>query len=166
MNLLPTKQKVSVDTWIKLGTYIAGGIAVAYGVKKVLDYFKPERKRQESESKQIQTELEESEKKQKATYPKSVYSGWADAIATAIYGFGTYNDVIVNIFYKLQNNTDYLMLTKAWGNPTRKVYPDGSIFYIPAQNYTLPQALRDDMDISYIKKINARLKSKGIKYRI
>lgn len=164
--MTPVNSKVSVDTWIKLGTYVAGGIAVAYGVKKVLDIFKPDRKRQETEKKQIQNELEASLKKHKASYPTSVYSGWADAIATAIYGFGTYNDVIVNIFFKLKNDTDYLMLTKAWGNPTRKVYPDGSVFYIPAQNYTLPQALRDDMDISYIKKINNRLASVGIKYRV
>jgi hypothetical protein len=37
------RQKVSPDTWVKLGIWIAGGVAVAFGTKKVLDYFKPER---------------------------------------------------------------------------------------------------------------------------
>ena len=31
--------KISPDTWIKLATFVAGGVAVAFGVKKVLDYF-------------------------------------------------------------------------------------------------------------------------------
>lgn len=158
--------KVDPDTLIKLGMFIAGGVAVAFGVKKVLDYFKPERKREESESKQVITELEAEKQKQKASYPVSTYSGWASAIAQAIFGAGTDTPVIYDIFRKLKNNTDFLMLQKAWGNPKRQVYPDWFVFYSTGRKFTLSEALRDDLSASEIKKINSILASKGIKYRI
>ena len=65
MALPAQKTKISPDTWIKLGVYVAGGVAIAYGVKKVLDYFKPERKREQSESEQVKTELETEQKNKK-----------------------------------------------------------------------------------------------------
>jgi len=160
------RQKVSPDTWIKLGIWIGAGVGVAFGVKKVLDYLKPDQKRQESETKQIQSELEASKKKKPASYPASTYSGWAASIAEAIFGFGTYNDVIVNIFRQLKNDTDFLMLQKAWGNPKRQVYPDGFVFYSTGKKLELGAALREDMSNTYIKLINKILANKGIKYRI
>jgi hypothetical protein len=160
------RQKVSPDTWIKLGIYVAGGLGVAYGVKKILDFLKPEKKRNESEVKQIETELEAEKKKKAASYPPSQYASWASSIAEAIFGFGTYNDVIINIFKQLKNNTDFLMLQKAWGNPTRQIYPDGFVFYSTGKKLTLSAALRDDMATEYIKLINKILASKGITYRI
>jgi hypothetical protein len=160
------KNKVSPDTWIKLGVFIAGGVAVAFGVKKVLDYFKPEKKREESEKKDIQTELETAEKKQKATYPKSQYAAFASTIAEAIFGAGTDEAAIYSVFRQLKNDTDYLSLVKAWGSPTRQVFPNAFIFYDTGKKLTLPAALRFDMDSKECAKINAILKSKGIKYRI
>jgi len=164
--MVPGQQKVSADTWIKLGTYVAGGIAVAYGVKKVLDYFKPERQREQNEGKQQQSELEQSQAKQKASYPKSVYSAWCNVIENAIFDYGTDEEAIYDVFRKLKNNTDYLMLVNAWGSPKRQVYPDAFVFYSTGKKLTLPGALRDDMSTSEIKKINQILASKGIKYRI
>lgn len=166
MALPAQKTKISPETWIKLGVYVAGGIAIAFGVKKVLDYFKPEKKREESEKKQVETELETEQKKQKASYPASTYSGWASAIATAVFGGGTDEAAIYDIFRKLKNNTDYLMLVKAWGSPKRQVYPDWFVFYSTGFKMTLPEVLRYDMDSSEIKKINDILASKGIKYRV
>lgn len=160
------KQKVSPDTYIKLAVFVAGGVAVAFGVKKVLDYFKPERKREESESKQVITELEQEKKKNKQSYPTSTYSGWASAIAQAIFGAGTDFKTIYDIFNRLQNNTDFLMLQKAWGNPKRQVYPDWFVFYSTGRKFTLAEALRDDCSAEEIKKLNAVLKRKGIKYKI
>jgi hypothetical protein len=160
------KTKVSPDTWIKLGVYVAGGVALAFGVKKVLDYFKPDFKREESESKQVQSELEQSEKTEKQSYPDSVYSGWASAIATAVFGAGTDEAAIFDIFRKLKNNTDYLKLIKAWGSPKRQVYPDWFVFYSTGFKMTLPEVLRYDMDAGEIKTINNILANKGIKYRV
>jgi hypothetical protein len=158
--------KVSTDTWIKLGTYVAGGIAVAYGVKKVLDYFKPERKREQSETKDVANELEEAKKKSKASYPASQYSAFCGIIEVAIQDAGTDEAAIYSVFRKLKNDTDYLMLIKAWGSPKRQVYPDYILFYSFGYKMTLPQALRWDLDDKECAKVNEILKSKGIKYRI
>lgn len=166
MAALTPKQKVSPDTYVKLAVFIAGGVAVAFGVKKVLDYFKPERKREESESKQVVTELEAEKKKNAASYAPSTYSGWASAIAQAIFGAGTDFKTIYDIFNRLKNNTDFLMLQKAWGNPKRQVYPDWFVFYSTGRKFTLSEALRDDCDSNQIKKLNSVLERKGIKYKI
>ena len=163
---MATKQKIAPDTWVKLGVYIAGGVAVAFGVKKVLDYFKPDRKREQGEGKQIETELQQSEKTEKPSYPDSVYSGWASAIATAVFGGGSDEAAIFDIFRKLKNNTDYLKLVKAWGSPKRQVYPDWFVFYSTGFKMTLPEVLRYDLETSEVKFINQILASKGIKYRI
>ena len=166
MALPAQKTKVSPDTWVKLGVYIAGGVAIAFGVKKVLDYFKPDKKREESESQQVVTELETEQQKQKASFAPSTYSGWASAIAQAIFGAGTDFKTIYDIFNRLKNNTDFLMLQKAWGNPTRQVYPDWFVFYSTGRKFTLSEALRDDCTSSEIKTLNDVLQRKGIKYRV
>jgi hypothetical protein len=160
------RQKVSPDTWVKLGIWVAAGFGVAYGTKKVLDYFKPEKKRNETEQKQIETELEAEKKKKPATFAPSVYAGFASTIAEAVFGYDTDNEAIYNVFRQLKNNTDYLMLTKAWGNPTRQVFPDFFVFYDTGKKLTLPAVLRYDMTSSECAKINNILKSKGITYRI
>jgi hypothetical protein len=160
------RQKVSPDTWIKLGIWVGAGVGIAFGVKKVLDYFKPERKRDESEKKDIESELEAEAKKNKATYPKSQYAAFCSTIAEAIFGGGTDEAAIYNVFRSLKNDTDYLSLVKAWGSPTRQVFPDYFVFYSTGKKLTLPAALRYDLEPSECAKINAILKSKGIKYRI
>lgn len=159
--MLPARQKVSIDTWIKLGTYVAGGIAVAYGVKKVLDYFKPEKKQEKKEVENVESELEAEKKKSKLSYPLSQYATFANIIETAGFDVGTDEDAIYSVFRKLKNNADYLQLTKAWGSPNRKIYDWGFGY-----NLTLAQYIRWEMSDSEAKKINAILKSKGIKYRV
>jgi hypothetical protein len=160
------KQKVSPDTWVKLAIWVGAGVGVAFGVKTVLDYFKPERKRDESEKKDIESELEAESKKNKASYPKSQYAAFCSTIAEAIFGGGTDEAAIYNVFRSLKNDTDYLSLVKAWGSPTRQVFPDYFVFYSTGKKLSLPAALRYDMDSSECARINAILKSKGIKYRI
>jgi hypothetical protein len=165
MALPAKKQKVSPDTWIKLGIWIGAGVGVAFGVKKVLDYFKPEKKREESENKQVQSELEAEKKKKPATFAPSTYSGWASAIAEAIFGYGADFKVVYDIVNRLQNNTDFLMLQKAWGNPTRLVFPTWFVFYDTGRQYTLQQAIRAQYSSDQVKKLNSVLIRKGIKYR-
>jgi hypothetical protein len=163
---MATKQKISPDTWVKLGVYVAGGIAVAFGVKKVLDYFKPERKRDETDKKLIESELDAEKKKNKPTYAASVYNGFASTIAEAIFGAGSDEGAIFDVFRQLKNNTDYLYLLKAWGSPTRQVFPDFFVFYDTGKKLTLQAALRYDLDASECQRINNILKNNGITYRI
>jgi hypothetical protein len=155
------KTKVSPDTWIKLGVYVAGGVAIAFGVKKVLDYFKPARKREESEQKVITGELETETKTTPLSYPQSQYATFADIIETAGFDLGTDEDAIYTVFRSLKNNADYLALSNAWGKPTRKVYDFGFGY-----DMTLPQYLRWEMSDTEVGRINSILKSKNIKYRV
>ena len=157
----PAKNKIKPDTWIKLGVFVAGGIAVAFGVKKVLDYFKPERKREESEQKTVTNELEEAKKKNALSYPQSQYANFANIIETAGFDVGTDEAAIYSVFRNLKNDADYLALTSAWGKPTRKIYDFGFGY-----NLTLPQYIRWEMNAKEAAKVNAILKSKKIKYRV
>jgi hypothetical protein len=157
----PVKNKIAPDTWIKLGVFIAGGVAVAFGVKKVLDYFKPERKREESEQKTTTSELDEAKKKTPLTYPQSQYANFANIIETAGFDLGTDEAAIYSVFRNLRNDADYLALATAWGKPTRKIYDFGMGY-----NVTLPQYIRWEMNAKEAAKVNAILKSKNIKYRV
>jgi hypothetical protein len=161
MALPAQKTKVSPETWVKLGVYIAGGVAIAFGVKKVLDYFKPERKREESEQKVVTGELETETKATPLSYPVSQYATFANIIETAGFDIGTDEDAIYTVFRSLKNNADYLALSNAWGKPTRKVYDFGFGY-----NMTLPQYLRWEMSDTEVSRINSILKSKNIKYRV
>lgn len=163
---MATRQKVSPDTWIKLGIYIAGGIGVAFGVKYVLDFFKPNKKLEDKNKKDVKNELDAAKKKKAQTYPNSVYAGFASTIAEAIFGAGSDESAIYDVFRQLKSDTDYLLLIEAWGSPTRQVFPDFFVFYDTGKKLTLPAALRYDLDTSEVKKINNILASKGIKYRI
>jgi hypothetical protein len=155
------KTKISQDTWLKLGVYVAGGIAIAFGVKKVLDYFKPERKREEGEQKVITGELDTETKATPLSYPASQYATFANIIETAGFDIGTDEDAIYTVFRSLKNNADYLALSNAWGKPTRKIY-DFGIGY----NVTLPQYIRWEMNDTEVNRINSILQSKNIKYRV
>jgi len=127
---------------------------------------KDEKKRNEQETKNIDSELEEAKKKNKLSYPLSQYQTFAKVIDTAGFGAGTDEQAIYSVFKKLNNNADYLQLLKAWGNPNRQVYPDYFLFYSTGYKMTLPQYLRDDMSNDEIKVINNILAAKGITYRI
>jgi len=128
------RQKVSPDTWIKLGIWIGAGVGVAFGVKKVLDLIKPERKRDESEKKDVESELEAESKKNKASYPKSQYAAFASTIAEAIFGGGTDEAAIYAVFRALKNDTDYLSLVKAWDHQRGKFSPTILFFTALAKN--------------------------------
>jgi len=92
---------------------------------------------------------------QKLTYMPSQYNSFADQIEQAMQYTGTYTDVIENIFKQMQNDLDILELNKAWGK--RDIY-----FWGFAYNFTLAEALTDEMDVTEINNI---LKSKNITYR-
>ena len=160
------KQQVSPDTWIKLGLYIASGVGIAFGVNYVLDFLKPSKKLEDQNKKDVKNELDAAKKAKPQSYPNSVYAGFASTIAEAIFGAGSDEDAIYDVFKQLKSDTDYLLLIQAWGTPTRQVFPDYFVFYSTGKKLTLPAALRYDLDSNEVKKINNILASKGIKYRI
>jgi len=155
------KRKINTNTYVRIGLWVAGGVAVAWGVSKVLKILRPEYKREQSEQKTIEGELETETKKTGLSFPLSQYSAFANIIETAGFDVGTDEAAIYNVFRSLKNNADYLQLAKAWGKPTRKIYDWGFGY-----DMTLPQFIRWEMDNKEVSKINAILKSKNIKYRM
>lgn len=109
----------------------------------------------------VNDELENAKKENKLSFPLSQYDNFANIIETACFDVGTDEDTIFGVFYKLKNNADFLALTKAWGNPTRRIY-DWALPY----DYTLVQILRFELSNSDCQKINNILAKKNIKYKI
>lgn len=95
---------------------------------------------------------------QTLTYPKSNYYTFADQLQEAMQYTGTYFSVIYSIFAKLKNDLDILELNKAFGK--RDIY-----FWGFTYNFTLPEALRDELSEEEISKLNKLLYAKKIKYR-
>lgn len=95
---------------------------------------------------------------QKLSYPESNYFVFADQLVSAMQYTGTYFSEIYGVFMKMKNDLDILQLNKAFGK--RDIY-----FWGFTYNYTLPQALRDELSDDELKKLNQLLYAKKIKYR-
>lgn len=68
----------------------------------------------------------------KATYPRSQYTAWADAMEAAMDGAGTDEDVIEDVAFKMMNDADVLELKSAFGvrkgeNLTKWLVSDGAL---------------------------------------
>lgn len=149
---LPIQYKIAIGAVGVIGTYL------------ILRKFQTEIKEFFNRKKQIENvedELKEAEKKNKLSYPLSQYDTFANVIETACFDVGTDETAILKTFYKLKNNADYLQLTKAWGNPTRRIYD----WFLP-MDFTLPQQLRYELSDYYCTLINNILAKKGITYRV
>lgn len=152
------KTKLPLQYKILIGAVgvVGGYLLLRKFQTEIKDFFN---KKKQNEN--IVTELEDAIKKQKLTYPLSQYDSFANIIETACFDIGTDEDAIIKTFYKLKNNADYLQLTKAWGNPTRRIYD----WFLP-MDFTLPQQLRYELSDYYCTAINNILAKKGITYRI
>ena len=95
---------------------------------------------------------------EKLSYPPSNYKQFADQLEQAMQYTGTYFNVIFDVMKQMKNNLDVIQLVKAFG--TREIY-----FWGFTYKFTLPEALRDELDPSDVAKINALFKSKKIQYR-
>lgn len=87
----------------------------------------------------------------------------ANAIHTAMDGYGTNEDAIYVAFRQLKNNADFLAVTKAYG--VRKV-SSGQWSVVGDMKGTLTQCLQDELDSDERKKVNEILKARNIRFRI
>ena len=92
----------------------------------------------------------------KASYPDAVYSNLADAIEQACLGFGTDEQIIYQVFSKMNNDLDVAKLIVAYG--TRRIE-------FTLEMGTLAQVLVSELDSSEIANVNNILSKKGITYR-
>jgi hypothetical protein len=142
---------------IVFGT-IGALVGTFFGVKKVIKRRK-EKKAENDYIAQVKNEQEAFEQSgEKLTYPPSNYKQFADQLQEAMQYTGTYFGVIYGIMRQMRNNLDVIQLVKAFG--TRPIY-----FWGFTYNFTLPEALRDELSETDINKINNLFRAKKIKYR-
>lgn len=130
---------------------IAGGAYLLYRVAKKL--FPPP-----NAPDQATSEIKALEAKgMKATYPDSVYSGFADSIYSAgLNTYGTDEQAIYNIFSKMQNDLDVAKLIAAFG------YRRAEFSFV---DVTLGGFLQSELDANEMNVVNNILSKKAIKYR-
>jgi hypothetical protein len=156
----------NLDPRVRLFVQLVG---VAVGTIVVFKILKAVKQAQEDKSNSNENQATANElqvlNQNPATRQKITASqaqSYANKINTAMQGWGTYEDEIISVFYKLQNDADFLALQKAFGTRTIK----SRNYFSPDFRGTLIQCLADELDISYTKKINEILKKKKIKYRV
>lgn len=154
------KEKRPIKTAIAIGI----GAAIALGLYKIVG-----KELKEAIQKRKNKKLFESEQDPKVvlTYKPSQYITWADKIEDAFnvsWLDFTDEDAIYSIMRKLKTNNDWLELMKAYGK--RKYYDPTSATYVFGKDINLLTALQLELDTTEKNKVNAILKSNGIKYRI
>ena len=135
--------------------YLYGSIAAVVIVVSLLLYFyfsekDPDEKALDEELKKIEGSL---------SFPDVQYFTLADTIEVATSGVADDEDAIYSVFRTLNNNADYLMLKKAFGERT---YFGGAIFYNANLNYVLREVLSE----AELQTINEILALKGITYLV
>jgi hypothetical protein len=155
------KSFLGLPQWAKGVVAIAVVGVVGYAIYKVTQKIGNVEEADKKEGKDILDELAKEGKKKPATYADSQYKTFANTIEIAGFDAGTDEEAIYSTFRKLKNNTDYLKLLNAWGNPNRKVYDWGV-----GRDMTLPQFIHYEMNDTEVRKVNQILASKGITYRV
>lgn len=140
---------------------IGAGIFIAYKMIQSIMKSKPQREEVASASSELDRLNQSTVTRQSIT--KSQAESFASTLHTAMDGYGTDEDAIISIFYKLKNNADYLALQKAYG--VREI---SSGAWNPEPNFkgTMASALRSELSNTWIKKINDLLIKKKITYRV
>lgn len=98
----------------------------------------------------------------KQTISNSQAMAFANKIFSCMNGKGTYEEELIGVFNHLKNNADFLAVNKAYG--TRTVY--SKTYFVDDFRGTMLGAIADELDVEYIKRINAILAKKGIKRRV
>lgn len=113
---------------------------------------------------EVESEIVVSSKKDKASYPSSQYYAFADAVETAVNDIGTNEQLLYTTFRKLKNNTDYLLLKKAFG--IREYNGDIFPYIITRAKWGLEATLQNELSKTELGYVNAILKKANIKYRV
>jgi hypothetical protein len=156
----------NLDPRVRLGVQLIGfglGAYIIYRLVKGTSQ-KLEDKPFDSENQQTTNELQvlnqNPSTKQKITNSQAM--AYANKIYTCMEGQGTYEYELIGVFYHLNNDADFLAVEKAFG--TRTIH--SRTYFVPDFRGTMVSAIADELDVSYIKKINDILIQKKIKRRV
>ena len=156
----------NLDPRIRLGVQVVGfavGIYLVYRLIKGVNKFQEDIPFQ-SEEQSTANELAKLNKnpytRQKLT--ESQAKSYANKLFQAMDGLGTDEQSIYSVFYKLQNDADFLAIQNAFGT---KTISSGSYFVSDVRGTMVP-CLSSELDIDELKRVNDILSKKNIKYRI
>lgn len=155
-NLTPTTRGV-----VTIGAVLVLGVVVV----KAFRYFTGAQTsdRQLDRNWNQEADLLMTQEGKKPTITKAQAGAFAEKLFTAMNGYGTDEDAILNVFSHLKTDGDFALVQAAYG--IREV---SSGYLNPEPNYkgSLTGALANDLDNSYIRRINNILKTKKISYRV
>lgn len=156
----------NLDPRVRLGVQLVGfalGVYIVYRLVKGASRFQDDAPFRSEE----QSTADELAKLNKNPYTRQKISessakSYANKIYQAMSGLGTDEQQIYSVFYKLQNNADFLAVQNAFGTKTI----DSGSYFVADVRGTMVTCLSSELDIDETKKINDILKSKKISYRI
>lgn len=172
-----------LPTWAR-GVVVVGGLAVTYIIlSSVLKKLRADAQKKKAEAalNQSRAELQQQiDTGVAASYQKSVYNGFADAIATQFDGcdpsltgtFGIGNDVgnlsssarkVYDTILELNNDRDWLELVDSFGTRT---YDACGWFMGNEENMTLYSAISSELSADEIAFLNKTLKQRSINYTV
>ena len=148
---------------LKIVMLVGGAIGLVVLYKALSGFVSNQSGRQE-----IQSASDELDRLNQSPATRQKMSGYqanqtANAIFTAMDGWGTNEDAIYLAFRQMKNNADFLAVSKAFG--TRKV-SSGQWNVVNDMKGTLTQCLQDELDSDERKKVNEILKARNIRFRI
>ena len=167
MNVLSTggTGKVSYfsERGLKIVMLVGGAIGLVVLYKALSGFVSNQSGRQE-----VQSASDELDRLNQSPATRQKMNGYqanqtANAIFTAMDGWGTNEDAIYVAFRQMKNNADFLAVTKAFG--TREV-SSGQGNFVNDMKGTMTQCLQDELDSNERKKVNEILKARNIRFRI
>ena len=169
------------------GVVVVGGLAVVYFAgTSILRKFKEAKLAKDSKESVKAADAEKRRLQnsgQRATYPKSQYQSWANAIHQAFEGCDPFGQIawgkdsplggltyfsnsgykVITTLNQLKNDIDYLELVTAWGVRT---YDACGWFMGNIKDVDFGKALQEELSSGEIGDINKLLSKKGITYRV
>lgn len=157
---------VNLDPRVRLGLQIIALGVTAYlvvrlfkGGKQFIDD-KPFNTEAQETANELQVLNQNPSTKQ--TISNSQAMAFANKIWSCMNGKGTYEEELIGVFNHLKNNADFLAVNKAYA--VRTIY--SKTYFVDDFRGTMLGAIADELDVEYIKRINAILAKKGIKRRV
>jgi len=153
-----------LPTWAKgvVGVAVIGGIGlIGYGLYKKFHKTEGEKNAEES-LKDTNNDIKNLLKLQKPSYIPAQYGAFSDALFEAMNGLGTDNESLFNVFRKMKNTLDVLLLIQAFGI---KDYTDDKVFIFNIKPMNLNQWISAELSSNEIDDLNKLLSSNGIKFQ-
>jgi hypothetical protein len=139
------------------------GVTSYFAISGIIKLLAPNPNKQEGRAVENELNILNQNASTKQTLTESQVLGIANKLFQTMDGYGTDENQIVTTFKYLKNNADYLAVVNAYG--TREI-SSGS--WNPEANFngTLPSALANELDYSYLALLNKILQNNGITYRL